>query len=219
MFVPHDPDLDITPQDAHFLTKEAWDFDAVPPDSYPLLLHFHPLVIYRHQVLKQADVVLADFLLAEEVPPDLRRRNFEFYDPITTGDSSLSPSIQSIAAGEIGDMGKAKAHFSDALMVDLADLAGNTADGVHMASAGGIWLAITAGFGGFSIRRGHIVLTPRLPEGWNRLKFRTRFRGILLEVDVRPRRLDLVALGGDLTLEVFGRQLVLTDTVPVTIER
>jgi alpha,alpha-trehalose phosphorylase len=219
MFVPHDPDLGITPQDAHFLTKEAWDFDSVPPEAYPLLLHFHPLVIYRHQVLKQADVVLADFLLGDEVSSDLRRKNFEFYDPITTGDSSLSPSIQSIAACEIGDVAKALTHFSNALMVDLADLAGNTADGVHMASAGGIWLALTAGFGGFSIRQGRVVLTPRLPDSWDRLTFTTRFRGILLEVDVRPRRLNLVARGGDLTVQVFDRQFDLTDMVPVTVER
>jgi alpha,alpha-trehalose phosphorylase len=219
MFVPYDPDLGITPQDAHFLTKEAWDFDSVPPEAYPLLLHFHPLVIYRHQVLKQADVVLADFLLGDEVSSDLRRKNFEFYDPITTGDSSLSPSIQSIAACEIGDVAKALTHFSNALMVDLADLAGNTADGVHMASAGGIWLALTAGFGGFSIRQGRVVLTPRLPDSWDRLTFTTRFRGILLEVDVHPRRLNLVARGGDLTVQVFDRQFDLTDMVPVTVER
>lgn len=218
MFVPHDPDLGITPQDAHFLTKEAWDFDSVPPESYPLLLHFHPLVIYRHQVLKQADVVLADFLLGDEVSSDLRRRNFEFYDPITTGDSSLSPSIQSIAACEIGDIATALTHFSNALMVDLADLAGNTADGVHMASAGGTWLALTAGFGGFSIRHDRVVLSPRLPDSWSRLKFTTRFRGILLEVDVRPGRLILVVRGGDLTVEVFDRQVALTDMVPETVE-
>ena len=219
MFVPHDVALDITPQDAHFLTKEPWDFDAVPPESYPLLLHFHPLVIYRHQVLKQADVVLADFLLGDEVSPELKRRNFEFYDPITTGDSSLSPSIQSIAACQIGDMGAAETHFANALMVDLADLAGNTADGVHMASAGGSWLALTSGFGGFSIRQGRIVLTPRLPPSWKRLTFRTRFHGIRLEVGVHPGRLDLVARGGNLTLEVFDRLITLTDTVPVTVEQ
>jgi alpha,alpha-trehalose phosphorylase len=218
MFVPHNPDLDITPQDAHFLAKEPWDFAGVPPESYPLLLNFHPLVIYRHQVLKQADVVLADFLLGDEVSPDLKRRNFEFYDPITTGDSSLSPSIQSIAACEIGDMDRALTHFSNALMVDLADLAGNTEDGVHMASAGGIWLALTAGFGGFAIRRGGIVLTPRLPRGWTRLAYRTRFRGILLEVDLRPRRLDLLARGGDLEIEVYDRHFLLTDMVPVAVD-
>src|SRR5690554_7711526 len=92
------PGYGITKQDESFLAKERWDFDAVPADRYPLLLHFHPLVIYRYQVLKQADVVMAMFLLGDQFSPELKRANFEYYDPLTTGDSSLSACVQSIMA-------------------------------------------------------------------------------------------------------------------------
>ena len=92
-----------TPQDDSFLDREVWDLDNTPPDKFPLLLHYHPLVIYRHQVLKQADVVLAMFLLGDEFSAEQKRRNFDYYDPLTTGDSSLSACIQSIVAAEMGD--------------------------------------------------------------------------------------------------------------------
>ncbi|MGH8874869.1 MAG: glycoside hydrolase family 65 protein, partial [Acidimicrobiia bacterium] len=132
IYVHHDPDLGITAQDAEFLEKEMWDFAATPPDKYPLLLHFHPLVIYRFQVLKQADLVLATFLLGEEFTPAVKKANFDYYDPLTTGDSSLSASVQAIVAAEIGYAEQAMEYFQHALFMDLADLAGNTADGAHM---------------------------------------------------------------------------------------
>ena len=71
MYVPYDERLKINPQDDHFLEQEPWDFDRTPADKYPLLLYFHPLTIYRHQVIKQADLVLAMFLLGHEFGPDL----------------------------------------------------------------------------------------------------------------------------------------------------
>ena len=103
MFIPHDEERGITPQDDAFLRREVWDLRATPANHFPLLLHYHPLVIYRRQVLKQADVVMAMFMLGNEFTLEHKRRNFEYYDPLTTGDSSLSASIQSIVASEIGD--------------------------------------------------------------------------------------------------------------------
>ena len=102
MYLPYDDAQGIHPQDDAFLELEPWDFDRTPTDQYPLLLNFHPLVIYRHQVLKQADVVLAMFLRGEQFDHDQKRRNFEYYDPITTGDSSLSACVQAIVAAEVG---------------------------------------------------------------------------------------------------------------------
>ena len=107
MHLPFDERIKITPQDDQFLDQEPWPFEQTPPEKYPLLLYFHPLTIYRYRVIKQADLVLAMLLLGHEFSRDLKRRNFEFYDPITTGDSSLSPCIQSIMAAEVGDMEKA----------------------------------------------------------------------------------------------------------------
>ena len=119
MYLPYDAELGIHPQDAEFLDHEPWDFEHTPADKYPLLLHFHPLVIYRHQVLKQADVVLAMSLRNDQFSDDVRERNFEYYDPITTGDSSLSACVQAMAAAQIGYDDLAVRYFREALFVDL----------------------------------------------------------------------------------------------------
>ena len=129
-------------------TSSAWDFDNTPPDKYPLLLHYHPLVIYRHQVLKQADVVLAMVLRSDQFSLEQKRRNFDYYDPITTGDSSLSACVQAMAAAQIGYDELAVSYFREALFVDLADTHGNASDGVHVASTGGVWGTIVFGFAG-----------------------------------------------------------------------
>jgi alpha,alpha-trehalose phosphorylase len=182
MYVPYDTDRGIHPQDASFLDKEVWDLEATPVEQLPLLLHFHPLVIYRHQVLKQADVVLAMFLLGDEFTQDQKRRNFEYYEPITTGDSSLSSAVQSIVAAEIGDDARAMEHFRFALLMDLADVAGNVSDGIHIAAAGGVWMSIVFGFGGVRDHRGHLSFTPHLPAAWRSLGFSLRFQDRQLRV-------------------------------------
>jgi alpha,alpha-trehalose phosphorylase len=219
IYIPHDTDLGITPQDDDFLNKQPWDFDGVPATKYPLLLHFHPLVIYRFQVLKQADVVLADFLLGEEFSPDLKRANFDYYDPITTGDSSLSACVQSIMAAEIGYRAKAMQHFMHALFMDMADLAGNTTDGVHMASAGGVWLAIVHGFLGLR-RHGELLrFTPRLPSDWTHLDVNLAHRGRQLRIGLRRGSLTIDLEGEPLTIEVGDEQLVVgpgTTEVPLS---
>src|SRR5258708_37914393 len=107
MYVPYDEELKIVPQDDSFLDRERWDFKNTPSDHYPLLLFHHPLNIYRKQVIKQADVVLAMFLLGDVFSAEEKRRNFEFYDPLTTGDSSLSSCIEAIIAAQVGDIGNA----------------------------------------------------------------------------------------------------------------
>ena len=131
---------------------------------FPLLLHHHPLTMYRRQVLKQADVVMAMFLLGNEFTAEQKRRNFEYYDPITTGDSSLSASIQSIVASEIGEEAAACEYLDHAVLVDLADVAGNVSDGVHIASAAGSWMALVFGFGGVRDFDGQLTIDPRLPR-------------------------------------------------------
>lgn len=184
MFVPYDQVRGIHPQDTNFLDKEVWDFAATPRDKYPLLLHFHPLVIYRFQVIKQADIVMAMFLLSHEFSRQQKQRNFDYYDPLTTGDSSLSPCIQSVIAAELGYEDKAIEYFRNAVFMDLADVAGNTADGVHVASAGGVWLATVYGFGGLRDSDGQLSFDPRLPLAWDGLRFPLRVRGRRLDVDV-----------------------------------
>ena len=133
-------------------------------EKFPLLLHYHPLVIYRHQVLKQADIVLAMFLLGNEFSEEQKRRNFDYYDPLTTGDSSLSACVQSIIAAEIGNERQALEYFQYALLMDLGNVAGNVSDGVHIASAAGVWSSLVFGFGGVRDFNGRLSFAPRLPR-------------------------------------------------------
>jgi alpha,alpha-trehalose phosphorylase len=171
-------------QDEHFLERKPWNFADTPADRYPLLLHHHPLQLYRHQVIKQTDVVLATYLLDRAFSAEEIRRTFEYYDPLTTGDSTLSACVQSVMASAAGDPRAALDYFVAAATVDLHDTHGNTADGIHIASCGGTWLALVAGFGGLRDSDGEVRLHPRLPADWNRLRFRIRVRGQLVEVDM-----------------------------------
>ena len=202
MFVPYDAERGVHPQDSSFLERETWDLDATPPDRFPLLLHYHPLVIYRHQVLKQADVVLAMFLLGDEFTEEQKRRNFDYYDPITTGDSSLAAAVQSIVAAEIGQGERAMEYFRYALLMDLADISGNVSNGVHIASAGGVWMATVFGFGGVRDHGGRLRFDPRLPDNWTSLEFSLRFQDRHIRVSITPAAERYVLLDGP-PLEVW----------------
>ena len=219
MFVPFDQERRIHPQDANFLEKEVWDFPGTPHANYPLLLHYHPLVIYRHQVIKQADVVLAMVLLGNEFSMSQKRRNFDYYDPLTTGDSSLSACVQSILAAEIGYEEKALEYFQYAVLMDLADVAGNVVDGVHVASTGGVWMALTYGFGGLRDYDGQLTFDPRLPRAWQRLSFALRFRRRRLEVELSHERMVFTIVEGKpLTFRVRDQQVTAEVGSPVVIE-
>ena len=206
MYVPHDDKRGVHPQDEHFLEREVWDFAATPSDNYPLLLHYHPLVIYRFQVIKQADVVLAMFLLGDRFSREQKRRNYRYYDPLTTSDSSLSPPVHAIVAAEIGDLDSAMGHFRLALFMDLADAAGNTDHGVHVASTGGVWMSLVNGFGGLRDYDGNISFDPALPKQWSRLAFPLTVRGQRLEVDLAH---------GQATFTLDGAA---DEALPITVE-
>ena len=184
MFVPYDEATGIYPQDDAFLERERWDFENTPPDKYPLLLNYHPLNIYRHQVIKQTDVILAMFLLGHAFTPEEKRRNFLFYDPLTTGDSSLSSCVEAIMATEIGEYDKAIEHAMAALLMDLADVSGNVHDGCHIASMGGTWM-VFVGFAGMRDYDGTLAFRPyRPPEPEATIKFPLTYRGQMLEVEI-----------------------------------
>ncbi len=217
MYIPFDKGLGIHPQDDNFLEKEPWDFDNTPPEKYPLLLTHHPLVIYRHQVIKQADVVLATFLLGDEFSPEQKKRNFDFYDPLTTGDSSLSVCIQSIVAAEVGYFETARKYFRYALLMDIADVAGNTKDGCHIASMGGTWMTPIYGLAGLRDSGGKIRFRPLRPEGVEGMRFRLRIRGRLLEVDIdKEATTYTLKEGEDLAFQHFGKEVRLTRKAPVS---
>ncbi|HKU35280.1 MAG TPA: glycosyl hydrolase family 65 protein [Paenarthrobacter sp.] len=183
MSLPYDPHLQVFSQDNDFMTLEPWDWNT-PKSKYPLLLNFHPLVIYRHQVLKQADTVLAMFLQWQDFTAEEKQRAFDFYDPITTGDSTLSACVQGIMAAEVGYGDVALKHFTEALFIDLDNSHGNTIDGVHIASTGGIWSSLVCGFAGMRDQGEVLRFDPRLPSEWEGLTFRLKVQGRLLSVEL-----------------------------------
>ncbi|WP_372594820.1 glycosyl hydrolase family 65 protein, partial [Actinotalea sp.] len=209
MAIPYDEALGIHPQDSQFLEREVWDLPRTPPEMRPLLLHYHPLVIYRFQVLKQADVVLALFLQGEHFTAEEKRADFDYYNAITTGDSTLSGVAQAIIAAEVGYHQTATSYFHDALFVDLADLHGNTADGVHVASAAGTWSMLVYGFAGMRDRGGDLTFAPRLPVGWTSLTFRMTVRGSRLRVSVRQDEIAFsLETGGAVQVVVLGERVL-----------
>jgi alpha,alpha-trehalose phosphorylase len=196
MYLPYDEEIGIHPQDDNFLEREPWDLDGTPEDKFPLLLHFHPLVIYRHQVLKQADVVLAMVLRSDQFSLEQKRRNFEYYDPITAGDSSLSACVEALAAAQIGYDDHAVDYFRAALLTDLADAHRNTADGVHIASCGGVWGTIAFGFAGLFDHGYALQFTPRLPPAWEGMSFRMQRHGAKMVVDLDAGGCTVSVLSG-----------------------
>jgi alpha,alpha-trehalose phosphorylase len=216
MHLPYDERLGIHPQDDSFLSKKVWDFAATPRTNYPLLLHYHPLVIYRHQVCKQADVVLALLLQGERFTLEEKRRDFDYYEKVTTHDSSLSSCIFSIIAAEVGYADKAYDYFMETARLDLDDTHGNTCHGVHTAAMAGTWLGVACGFGGMRAHGGTLRFSPSLPRQWSRYRFRVHVQGQLLQVLVAGDGVEYRLLQGErLEFTHRGQAVELTRADPV----
>jgi alpha,alpha-trehalose phosphorylase len=219
MYVPYDEKLKIVPQDDQFLDKELWDFRNTPAERYPLLLFYHPLDIYRKQVIKQADVVLAMFLLGDLFPAETKKRNFDFYDPLTTGDSSLSSCVEAIIAAQVGDIDKAIRYGTAALLMDLADVGGNVKDGCHIASMGGTWMMLTYGLGGMQDHDGRLSFWPRrAPQDNAILRFPVTYRGQLLEIEIGLDTVEYALRDGErLVIRHETEELELTRENPLAV--
>ncbi len=219
MYIPYEPESGIHPQDDNFMSRKAWDFKNTPVDKYPLLLHFHPLVIYRSRVIKQADVILAMFLLGREFSREQKKRNFDYYEPLTTGDSSLSACIQSIIASEVGYVEKASEHLKYALLMDLADIGGNVQDGAHIAAMGGTWMAFVYGFAGMRDYDGCLSFDPKLPETISEIRFPITIHGQLLGVDINKDSVTyLLKMGSELVIKHRDKEVKLISGKPVSLK-
>jgi alpha,alpha-trehalose phosphorylase len=214
MVVPYDEALGVHPQAEEFTEHAPWDFSHTGAEQYPLLLHFPYYDLYRKQVVKQADLVLALFLRGDAFSAASKARNFEYYEPLTVRDSSLSACVQAVVAAEVGHLELAYDYFAEAALMDLGDLHRNTRDGVHVASLAGAWIAAVCGFGGMRDHGGSLSFAPRLPEGLQRLSFRLCFRGRRIKVEVARREaryslaegapLDLVHHGAVFAISAQG---------------
>lgn len=197
MYLPYDNETGINPQDDSFLNKPVWDLAATPKDQFPLLLHFHPLHLYRYQVCKQADTVLAHFLFPELADSTTREKSFRYYEKITTHDSSLSTCVFSMTASSLGLHQEALSYFGDSAKLDLYNLHGNTKDGVHTANMGGCYMAIVNGFAGLKVTEEGLSVNPFLPDGFSRYAFAFRYRGRELSLSVDHSEIRLTVLSGE----------------------
>jgi alpha,alpha-trehalose phosphorylase len=217
VFVPYDSHLEVHPQAEGFTTHEVWDFQATQPDEYPLMLHFHYFDLYRKQVVKQADLVLAMQCCGDAFTPDEKLRNFDYYERITVRDSSLSACPQAVVAAEVGHLRLAFDYLAEAALMDLEDREHNVRDGLHIAALASTWVALVAGFGGMRDHSGTLEFAPRLPEGLTGLSFTVVRRGLLLHVTASAASATYRLLAAEGTLDIVhhGERLTLTGATPV----
>jgi alpha,alpha-trehalose phosphorylase len=218
MVIPYDDELGVTAQSENFTRYREWDFSQTRDEDYPLLMHFPYYVLYSSQVVKQADLVLALYACGDAFEPEQKRRDFEYYEPITVRDSTLSAPIQAIVAAEVGHLALAFEYLRETAFVDLHDSAGTLGDGIHLAAAAGSWLAVVAGFGGMRDHGETLCFEPRLPEELDRIAFGLVHRGDLLRVEVtRERTRYELVRGGELELRHHGEPVLLRSGSPVEL--
>ena len=213
MYIPYDEHLKVHPQHDGFTSYARWDFKATPEDHYPLLLHYPYFQLYRKQVVKQADVVLAMQLRPDAFTAEQKRRNFDYYEAITVRDSSLSPCTQAVMAAEVGHLDLAYDYLAEAAFMDLQDREHNTKDGLHIASLAGAWTALVGGFGGMRVaERRRSRFSPKLPPGIIGLSFRMRYRGRIVLVTIHDHGATYSLLAGDpLDITHYGDPLTISE--------
>lgn len=216
IYLPYNEELGIYPQDDSFLFKEPIDVDAIPEEEIPLVKNWHPLVIWRYQVIKQADVILLMLLLGDKFTLTEKRTNYDFYEPKTTHDSSLSPAIYSIIASEIGYYKQAYNYFLQTARLDLDDYNDNAYQGVHTACMASTWMALVQGFAGMRNYNGQLHFNPYLPAGWDGYEFKIKFKGRQLQIKVEPDGTNYQLLRGEeLTIIHQGEEVRLIKGINV----
>jgi alpha,alpha-trehalose phosphorylase len=216
VYVPWDPELKVHKQASQFTDHERWDFEHTKADQYPLFLHFPYLDLYRRQVVKQADLVLAMHLRGDAFTAEEKARNFDYYEPLTVRDSSLSSCTQAVLAAEVGHLQLAHDYLGEAALMDIDDLEHNARDGVHMGSLAGAWIAAVQGLGGMRHHRESLSFSPRLPAGIRRLTFRVGFLGRLIKVAFNHQRVTYsLARGGAISFRHFDETVRLKPRSPV----
>ena len=216
MYLPYDKELKINPQDDAFMKKKPWDIKTIPCDRFPLLLHYHPLHLYRHRVCKQADTVLAYFLLEDIQSEEVMRNSYTYYETITTHDSSLSRSIFSIMAARLGWEDKALFYFGNSIRFDMEDQCKNTKDGIHIANMAGNYLMIVYGFGGFRLKESGISFAPMLPKKWQAFSFKIHFEDSRIFVRVEEEKCIFVLESGTpKSFLVYGREYLLENRLEI----
>ena len=197
MFIPYDDALGVHPQSAGFTGHQVWDYAATPADHFPLMLHYPYFDLYRKQVVKQADLVLAMQVCCDTFTAEQKARNFDYYEALTVRDSSLSASTQAVLAAEVGELDLAFDYLGEAALMDLDDLEHNTRDGLHIASLAGAYDALIGGFAGVRYQTGGVRFAPRLPDGLARLAFTILLEGRRLRIEIKHKSARYLLVEGE----------------------
>jgi len=217
MCIPYDDTLGVHSQAEGFTSHQAWDFAATTADQYPLLLHFPYFDLYRRQVTKQADLVLAMHRRGDAFTPEQKARNFAYYERLTVRDSSLSACTQAVLAAETGHLQLAYDYLAEAALMDLDNLEHNTRSGLHIAALAGTWIALIDGLAGMRDSGPRLGFAPRLPPQLTRLSFRITRRHQTLAVDIKADAVTYTLLGGPpVRITHHGQQITVPPTDPVT---
>jgi len=216
MYLPYDEGLKINPQDDSFLEKKVWDIENTPKENFPLLLHYHPLHLYRHQVCKQADTVLSHFIFEDAQSLETIKNSFNYYEKVTTHDSSLSTCIFSIMASKLGLVEKAYDYFGDSAKLDLFNTHKNTKDGIHTANMGGNYMAIVYGFAGLRLKEDGIHFAPVIPKQWGKYSFQINYEDSQIKIEVGQKETVYTLMKGtSKQIYVYGNQYDLKDTLNI----
>ncbi|MFZ7134036.1 MAG: glycoside hydrolase family 65 protein [Eubacteriales bacterium] len=216
MYLPYDETLKINPQDDSFLQKRKWDLNSIPQEKFPLLLHYHPLHLYRHQICKQPDTILAHFIIEDAQSKETMINSYNYYEKITTHDSSLSDCVFSIMASKLGMEEKAFQYFGCSANLDLVDKQNNTKDGIHTSNMAGNYMAIVYGFGGFRLKESGICFAPILPETWNSYQFKICYEDSRIIVIVKENYCYFRLEHGDIkNIFVYDKSYLLKDIIIV----
>lgn len=213
VYIPFDPERNLVEQFAGYFQLDDVSITELDENDMPVYPAGHDhFSLNGTMLLKQPDVMMLVYLLPDEFSDDLKRANYEFYEARTMHKSSLSPAIHAIMGIEVGDMSTAHRYFTRSAFVDLVNNQGNTQDGIHIASAGGTWQSLVCGFGGFRVKQGRMTFKPWLPEHWEELRFKIRWKGDRLNVSIArdEARFHLeAAQDRTTTIDVFGQSVAL----------
>jgi alpha,alpha-trehalose phosphorylase len=217
--IPVNAKLGVHEQAEGFTRNQVWDFAGTAKSKYPLMLHYPYFELYRKQVVKQADLVLAMLRRPDAFSLEQKARNFAYYERLTVRDSSLSAGVQAVLAAEVGSLELAYDYLAEAALIDLDDLEHNVRDGLHIAALASAWTAVVAGFGGLRHRDGTLHFSPRLPP--------TTLSGLIFTVSAGDQaiRVDIgtaaatytLAAGTPLRIGHHGETVTLTACQPVTL--
>ncbi|XHI72241.1 glycoside hydrolase family 65 protein [Listeria monocytogenes] len=218
MYYPFDEKWQIFVQHDTFLDKELRSTDTLKPEDMPINQNWSWDKILRSCFIKQADVLQGLYLFYDDFDFDTKQRNFEFYEPLTVHESSLSPAVHAVLASELGKYDKAVELYKRTARLDLDNINNDTEDGLHITSMAGSWLSIVQGFAGMRVTSGKLSFAPFLPNGWDNYRFKINFRDRLLEVKVEVGQVTVKLCHGEaINLEMYKKNYLLETAVIVEI--